>query len=173
MSKSRLYHLIEKSLETYDNQNREYKQYINNKRVEFNSEDSEIIFSLKDKHSNKIEKIFFRYEVLGIFDNSSLVWIWSWMIPYISLKHTYIAKTLLQYGLKLEPSVDREQDQDNIFLKVQFVNSRFLFEDYLQLEIHLALSSYLSKNKFKFIFPYKEYINKEKTKYITVYYLVI
>jgi len=93
------------------------------------------------------------------------------MFPLFNIQQTSISKDLLQYGLKLEPVNDN--DINNLFLKVQFVNSRFLLQDFLQLEIHLALSSYLSKNKFKFIYPKKNYLDKEKTKYIIIYYLIL
>jgi len=166
MNENKISYLIEKSLENYDNQNEKYKKYINNKKIILNSDNFEITFN-----SNNNKKEIYNYEILGIFDNQTFVWIWSWMFPLFNIQQTSISKDLLQYGLKLEPVNDN--DINNLFLKVQFVNSRFLLQDFLQLEIHLALSSYLSKNKFKFIYPKKNYLDKEKTKYIIIYYLIL
>ena len=173
MVNNRLYHLIEKSLEIYDNQNRAYDDYINNRDIEYKTSESEIIFIFKESNSSKIIKESFKYEILGIFDNDTFIWAWSWLIPYFKSRNTNISKELLQYGLKLEPSssaIARDEDIDTVFLKVQFVNSRFLFEDNFQLDIHLALCSYLSKNKFKFILPRKIYKDRKKKKYIIILY---
>jgi hypothetical protein len=48
------------------------------------------------------------------------------------------------------------------------VNGRFLLYDDFQLDLHLAISSYLAKENFKFIYYKKKYLNKDKTKFITL-----
>jgi hypothetical protein len=63
-------------------------------------------------------------------------------------------------------------DNEQLYLKTQMVNSRFLLYDEFQLDLHLAISSYLAKDSFKFIYSKRKYLNKEKSKYITVYYLI-
>ena len=149
--------LVIKALDYYDSKNNEYKKLIKYDNFELNKTDNEI--QLNEKK--------FKYEVLGIFDNSVNVWIWAWMIPSIEKNSTIIVKKLLNYGLNIEENLIEE-----LYLKIQFTNSRFLLEDKLQLEIHLALSSYLVKENIKFILPAKKYLNKEKTRFITIYYLI-
>ena len=85
---------------------------------------------------------------------------------------TNIVRKLLNYGLKISPTPINKLDNEQLYLKTQMVNSRFLLYDNFQLDLHLAISSYLAKETFKFIYNKKKYLNKEKTKYITVYYLI-
>ncbi len=151
--------LILKSFEYYDNQNYIYKKYLNKNGI-LDGENSVIIF----------EKEKFKYELLGVFDNQTNVWIWSWMIPLIDNEKSNISKKLLNYGLNIFPNNDSE---DSIYLKTQLLNSRFLIEDKFQLEIHLALSSYLAKDNFKFLYPIKQYLDDKKKRYITKYFLIL
>ena len=91
------------------------------------------------------------------------------MIPLIDNEKSTIAKKLLNYGLNIYPS---NENQEEIYLKTQLLNSRFLIQDKFQLEIHLALASYLSRENFKFLYPIKQYMDK-KRKYITKYFLIL
>ena len=98
---------------------------------------------------------------------------WAWMSPDFLSNETIIVKKLLNYGLKINPTTIKTLSPDKLYLKTQLVNSRFLLEDEIQLELHLAIASYLAKDNFKFIFNKKRYLNKDNTKYITMYYLII
>lgn len=151
--------LLKKSFKYYDEKNEKYKKLIE-KDADFNFSKSEI----------SIGKEKYKYELLGIFDNQSKIWIWSWLIPSIDINKSKISKGLLNYGLNLNPG---NNESEVIYLKTQLVNSRFLINDEIQLEIHLALSTYLCKDNFKFIYPVKSYLDKNKTKYLTKYFLVI
>ena len=91
MNENKISYLIEKSLENYDNQNEKYKKYINNKKIILNSDNFEITFN-----SNNNKKEIYNYEILGIFDNQTFVWIWSWMFPLFNIQQTSISKDLLQ-----------------------------------------------------------------------------
>jgi hypothetical protein len=157
----KLSYLLNKSFNYYDSKKNEYKNFINDEVV-LDPKNSNIKF----KKNNK----FFKYEMLGLFDNNTNVWVWSWMIPSIDMKKKIISKKLLDYGLKLNVFGD---DFDQLYLRTQLVNSRFLLNNSIQLEIHVALSSYLAKNNFLFIFPMIQYINKEKTKYFTLYLCIL
>ena len=156
---SKISDLILKSFEYYDNQNKLHEKYLKKKGI-LDGENSVIIF----------DNVKFKYELLGVFDNQTNVWIWSWMIPLIDNEKSTISKKLLNYGLNIFPS---NENQEEIYLKTQLLNSRFLIQDEFQLEIHLALASYLSRENFKFLYPIKKYMNKKKDKYITKYFLIL
>jgi hypothetical protein len=155
--------IIEKALDYYDNKNIEYSKYINTDEIKIN----------RDSNTININNKNFKYEILGLFDNTSHVWMWAWMIPEFMYNETNIVRELLNYGLKISPTSNTRIPNDRLYLKTQMVNSRFLLEDEFQLELHLAIASYLAKDKFNFIYSKRKYLNKEKTKYIIVYYLII
>lgn len=160
--------LINNALVYYDKNNIEYDRYIQSDNITVKRETKNIIF-------NDIHKDFqneFNYEFLGIFDNTTNIWIWAWLVPEFMYNETTIARKLLNYGLKISSTPTNKLDNEQLYLKTQMVNSRFLLYDEFQLELHLAISSYLAKETFKFIYSRKKYLNKEKTKYITVYYLI-
>lgn len=153
--------LIKNSFEYYDNQNLKYKEFIDSDDIYLDKNKSTIYFNELNKE--------FKYEALGMFDNFSKIWVWAWMLPMVDNSKKKISEALLNYGLKLEPKSDIE----GFYLKTQLINSRFLLEDKIQLEIHLALSCYLSRNRFKFLYKKKEYLDKEKKKSLIKYFLIL
>jgi hypothetical protein len=157
--------LVEKSLLYYDNMINNNK-FINIDNIKVDRDKTTIVFPDID---NKI----YRYEVLGVFDNMNNIWMWGWMVPEFLTNETTIVKKLLNYGLKINPSILNKIPDDKLYLKTQLVNSRFLLQDIFQLELHLAISCYLAKDNFKFIYSKKKYLSKDKKKYITVYYLIL
>ncbi len=158
--------LIDKALDYYDKKNIEYNKYLHTENINVDREKQTIKFP-------DINEKIYKYEVLGIFDNTTHIWMWAWMVPEFLYSETEIVKKLLNYGLKINPSIITPVPNEKLYLKTQLVNSRFLLNDEFQLELHLAISSYLSKDNFKFIYYKRKYLNKDKTKYITVYYLSI
>ena len=156
--------LIKKSLEYYDNQNFKNKKYIENTIIEARANDKLIIF---DKKYNILLES--EYEILGLFDNQTNVWLWAWLLPFLNSSETIISRKLLDYALKLEP---QSNSNDHFYIKSQLLNSRITIENEIELDIHLALSSYLIKDLFLFIKPLQMFLNKEHTKYITFYYLI-
>lgn len=157
--------LIKKSLEYYDSQNDKNKKYIENTKIIFSGEDNKI--SLIDQDENIL--LDCNYEILGLFDNQTNVWLWSWLLPFLNSNDTIISRKLLDYALKLEP---QSNSYDHYYIKSQLLNSRITIEDSIELDIHLALSSYLTKDLFSFIKPLRINLNKEQTKYNTIYYLI-
>ena len=156
--------LIKKSLEYYDNQNDKNIKYIQNTHIEVNLKDKITIY---DKDYKKLLES--EYEVLGLFDNQTNIWLWSWLLPFLNSSETVISRKLLDYALKLEP---QSNSDDHYYIKSQLLNSRITIEDSIELDIHLALSSYLIKDLFSFIKPLKIFLNEDKTKYSTIYYLI-
>jgi hypothetical protein len=157
--------LIKKSLEYYDSQNDKNKKYIENTKIIFSGEDNQI--SLIDQDENIL--LDCNYEILGLFDNQTNVWLWAWLLPFLNSNDTIISRKLLDYALKLEP---QSNSYDHYYIKSQLLNSRITIEDSIELDIHLALSSYLIKDLFSFIKPLRINLNKEQTKFNTIYYLI-
>lgn len=156
----KLSYLLKKSFNYYNYKKNQYKDLLNDEII-LDEKNSIIKFTKNNKK--------FNYEMLGLFDNNTNVWIWSWMMPSIEMKKKNISRKLLDYGLKINVFGD---DFDQLYLRTQLVNSRFLLNNSIQLEIHIALSSYLAKDNFLFIYPYKYYLNNERTKYFTLYLCV-
>ncbi len=156
--------LIDKSLNFYDEQNKKYKEYLNEDDIVVTRDKNIIKFNNLNKE--------FKYELVGMFDNTTNIWMWGWMVPDFLYNETNLVRKLLNYGLKISPSVIIPISDDKLYLKTQMINSRFLLNDKFQLDLHLAITSYLVKDSIKFIYYKKKYLNKEKTKYITVYYFI-
>ncbi|ATZ80736.1 hypothetical protein BMW23_0690 [Bodo saltans virus] len=122
-----------------------YKLIINDSEIDYDS----IIFY------DKNEKVILEanFEIAGAYHNKESVWIWTWADPYYNKKMSTRSKNLLSYGLKLN-------NTQNVSLKMELTNSRFLITDPIQIDIHLALASELSKTPFiyKIIRPFTEEI---------------
>jgi hypothetical protein len=155
--------LILKSLEYYDNINKKYAIYL--------EKTSLLIFNdkvyIKDINYNDI--LISDFEILGIFDEKEQIFIWSWLLPYLKAENIYITQDLIKYALNLESDTNVNE---HFFIKSLLLNSRQLIESSFNLELLLSIVSYLSKNKFSFIYPYVQYLNEEKTKKIIVFYLI-
>ena len=158
--------LINKSFIYYENQNNKYKEYIENSVAIFDNK----YIELHDKNNMEDIKIKRPFEILGIFDNDTNVWFWSWVIPYIDKSHTVLVRELLNYGLKLEPE---NISNYHYYLKPQLLNARILINNNIELDLHLALSSYLIKKKYMFIYPLKRYYNETNDKFQIIYYILL
>ena len=158
--------LIDKALYYYDIKSIEYKNFIDSDNIIIGKENQTISFPDVDI------KALYNYEVLGIFDNTTNIWMWGWMIPDFTYNETETVKKLLNYGLKITPSLSEGISPDRLYLKTQLVNSRFLLEDDFQLELHLAISCYLCKDNIKFVYYKRKYLSENKQRYITIYYLI-
>lgn len=154
--------LVKKSLFNYDNQNEKYKKYIENKNYTSDIDKSILTFENGKK---------FKYNIAGVFDSMNQVWMWGWMIPDYRVTEIEYVKKLLDYGIKINPDILKEQlTVDKLYLKSVLVNSRFLINDKSQIDIILAISCYLLKDNFDFVYPVKKYLNK--TNYIEIFYLL-
>lgn len=155
---------IKKALEYYDNKILEYAEFIKITDVKYELDKNEITFITQDKKPH-----YFSFETLGYFDNTEHIWIWSWLLQELKSDQIKIARDLLNYGLKLEPDTLSE---DHHFFKALLVNSRISIDEMIQLYINLAIFGYLMKDKFKFIYPRKAYLDDKKTKFVTFYLLI-
>jgi len=133
--------LIKNSFEYYDKNNEKIGNKfdkVNYISFEINQKDLEhdiIIFydvNLKELFRSRIEKI-------GIFDKISKIWTWAWAVSSFKKNETNIVRKILQYGTELDPST--------IFLKTELITSRFRISNKIQLDMHCAIASYLTKKK--------------------------
>lgn len=154
---------VKKALEHWDNQNWNNKNLIDNQYVKFDELNSTITFFIDD--TIKI----YNYELLGYYDNQNGVWIWGWVLSDFNYKDTPQCKYLLDYGLKLEP---KSATIEQTMIKGILVNSRIKIEEQTQLDVNLALYSYLIKDRIKFIYGRKRYLDKTSDNYVTFYYLI-
>jgi hypothetical protein len=157
-----IYQNLKNILDKYDKQNKKYLKYIMCNDITFNESNEMITFNI-DEHND------FYFELLSSFDFQNNIWIWSWLLTSLERKQNKLSRGLLNYGLDLEPSSNSDE---HYMIKSLLVNSRILIEDYIQLEINLAISSYLLRDRLLFIYPRKIYIDESKKKYVTNYYLI-
>ena len=155
--------LVDQALTYYDIKSIEYNKYIQCDNISVNREDNTIKFVT-------VDQTMFKYDILGIFDNTTNIWMWGWMVPEYYINEVTIVKKLLNYGLKIDRT---DLSANKLYLKTQLVNSRFLLEDQFQLDIHIALASYLVKDNIKFVYSKIKYLSNDKKRFITVYYMII
>jgi len=182
--------IIKNSLEYFDSNQPKIQKIINNiEYIEFiisNDKIDQIYFY----NSEKIKFFESRYEILSIFIPQTNIWKWSWSLPTAGKKNTFITRKILEYAFNLNPEKD-------YLLKSTLINSKIKIINNIQLDIHLALSSYLSKKPFIFkfyivplnvnenidentkknfknLYSYKKVLNDKNIKnYISVYLLLI
>lgn len=135
--------LVVNSLENYDINVQKYHKLISKIKYykgissEKDMEHNIIVFYDKDKHE------LFRsgYQILGQYHNYSNIWMWAWAMPTLTKNSTYLSKKILNYGLDIDPN-------DALLLKTELTTSRFKITNDIQLDIHIAISSYISKIPF-------------------------
>lgn len=142
---------IRSSLEYYDINCEKYNNFINKiKYIKFinnNQRTDEIVFL--DKNKNILLQS--AYEILGIYLPKQHVWKWSWSIPTFQKKYTFISRKILEYAFNLD-------QKDEYLLRSKLINSKINIFNNLQLDIHIALSSYIGKQPliFKFYNVFEE-----------------
>lgn len=104
---------------------------------------------------NKKKLMEANFEIISNYYSENGIWIWAWSNPSFNKKWVNKSKNLLLYGLKL--------DSKNFHLKLELINSRFIITDPIQIDIHLAIASELSKNPC--IFKIIKDVHNEHTEY--------
>lgn len=155
---------IKKAMDYYDNQKIKYLNEISTQDVSFDFDTTEITFNFGDNESKTYD-----YEMIGYFDNQAKIWIWSWVVTDIKSSESKLSRELLQYGLKLEPG---SNSLDHFIIKGLLLNSRTIILEQTQLDINLAIYSYLVRDKIKFIYPRRRYLDQNKKTYVTFYYFI-
>ena len=136
---------IRDSLEYYDNNCEKYNNFVKKvkyiKLVNNNNFTDEIIFM----DENKKILLESSYEILGIYLPKQKMWKWSWSIPTWHKKFTFISRKILEYAFNLDH--DKEY-----LLRSKLINSKIKILNELQLDIHIAISSYIGKQPLIFKF---------------------
>jgi hypothetical protein len=137
--------VITRALEYYDKNRETYDNFFSKikyvKQTNQNNKDlerSKIIFY--DKNNKEMGRS--RYEKIGIYNVSSKIWTWSWAVAINPKNTTYLARKILNYGLDI--TVD-DNKHNNLFLKSELTTSRFKIDHAIQLDIHIAICSYIAK----------------------------
>lgn len=131
--------LVSDALEYYDLNSEKYESFFKNvKTVRFEAPASDtdyytILFF--DDNNNLIGKS--RYENIGIYSHRGKIWTWAWSISTFAKNTINIIRKILNYGFDI--------DTDKRYLKNELITSRFQISDKTQIDIHVAIASYLSK----------------------------
>lgn len=113
-------------------------------------------------NNNKILKS--KYEIIGLYDASSSLWVWAWAIPYLTKNENFLARKLINYAFDIS-------DDENITLKSQLITSRFKITNFIQIEIFIALAQYLTKSPF--VYAKKREYGHGKNKTVLTEYLFL
>lgn len=89
------------------------------------------------------------FENIGIYKQKNNIWQWGWSMNAINNNQNSISRNILTYSFKLKSDIPSE-----FLLKSILLDSKHIIKNKLQLEILLALSSYLSKFHFIFKLPF-------------------
>lgn len=139
MSKTK--ELIINSLEYYDRNSEKNRRifqkikYYSYERSQSDVEHNSIIFY--DKNKKEIYRS--RYEIIGTYYSTQKLWTWSWSVPNFDKNSVYISRKILNYGLDIPPL------KEDLFMKAELITSRFKITNEVQLDIHIAIASYISK----------------------------
>ena len=151
--------LITQSLNYYDINTEKYSKlydkfkYYSIITSESDTDHNRIVFY--DKNKEIIFKT--RYEILGMYNATSNLWIWGWSIPSLQKNELYLSRKILNYGFDVLLN-------ESHFLKSELITSRFRISDTLQLNIHISIASYISKNPMIFRLIYDPDINEKDEK---------
>ncbi len=151
--------LILNSLKYYDVNNEKYLNFFN--KVAYyrilegvnDLDHHQIIFYDK----NKAEFYRTKYEILGCYHKDIKLWIWGWILGS-KKSEIIISRKLLNYGLDLEKEFN--------FLKMELITSKFRLISDFQLDIHISIASYISKNPLIFKLVTSTDIHDKYTEYL-------
>lgn len=160
--------LVTDSLEFYDSNKEKFDKFLSGIKYISLIITPQHKIQLLDADKNVVHTS--RYEMLGVLDVVNDIWIWAWAVPYLPKNLTYISRKILHYGTELE--------SDSEFLKTELITSRFKISGPIQVELHSAIASYLSKQPFIINISvsgreYSEYNPKEKSKEKSYYLFLL
>jgi hypothetical protein len=132
---------VSKALEYYDSNKEKYRGLFKHvDTIEFVPREDGTKYDqivMYDKNNKLLYRI--PYEIIGIYNNLSKTWAWAWSWSSLKKISTTTSRKILNYAFDLDPMKYH-------FLKTELTTSRFRINTEVQLDIHVALGSYLSKN---------------------------
>jgi hypothetical protein len=140
---------VKDALEYYDINNAKYYDIINKfKYCQINNDEGKIIFYDK----NKEKSYNFLYDVIGKYLPNEHIWVWGWSDGNLNKQNISTSRKVLNYALDL--------NRTELSLKTELITSRIQITSQHQIDIHVALSAFLSKQPF--IFKLNSYGSYEK-----------
>ncbi len=150
------YQILKDALQYYDQNQLDNKELFSKfaKRKFIKDEKGEFY----DTEGNLVAK--YNFEIIGMYFHDYKSWIWSWGIPYLKKQETKLSRRLLTYGLGIE---------DYYLLKVELTNARFNIDDPIQLDIHMGVASYLSKQAMMYHYSTSGKSGIKRSIYLVLY----
>jgi len=149
--------LIINSLKYYDKNREQYTRLYNRFKyflyIKSDSDTEYNIIVFYDKNKKEIYRS--RYEIIGSYYKIYNLWTWGWSHPSLKKNLSQTSRKILNYGLDIPPT-----DED-MYMRSELITSRFRITSDIQLDIHVALASYLSKQKM--IYAIAELYDEEQT----------
>ncbi len=141
--------IIQTAFSYYDKNNEKYElKFMNVQYVDFKKNKNDNERSSINMYDEDNKLLFtYKYELIGVYYGITNTWSWGWSLSNFKKNTIYTSRKILEYGLDL--------DNDNVFLKTELVTSRFKISNPIQLELHLAIASYLSKTPLIYKLTYK------------------
>jgi len=168
---SHIINLIKNAFKYYDKNKEKYHKFISKVkyiiRVSVDNDIEPNIIKFYDKNKKKIFES--RYQIIGKYDDNMRMWSWGWHVPIYNKNETKMSTKILQYGLDLSTDLYKKDSAKNQFLKMILTKSQTFIVNELQLDVHLALASYLAK--IPLIFPI--YLPIDTKKVIDGEYIII
>jgi hypothetical protein len=148
MNKNSYFNTIKAAIEEYDIY--EYKIINFLKKIEYFKIENNKNLTPRIKFFDLDKKLLLEsgFENVGVFKQKNNTWQWGWSMNSINNNQNFISRNILSYSFKLKYEIPSE-----FLLKSILLDSRYVIKNKLQLEILLALSSYLSKFHFIFKLP--------------------
>lgn len=165
-------YLLKKIMEHYD----EHENVVNRKKfknVEYKIDNNEIIIN-KEKYKLQHIGILIPPESYSISKEKEFtsigennIWIWGWSLYETDSIMYDLAKKLLKFAI----DINIKNSYIMAFIKQLLVTSRIEIKNNINLSLILAITIYILKHST--IFKHKVYLDKNKTKYMIYYYLLI
>lgn len=138
--------IVKDALEYYDANEMIYSNKFNDvKYLKFENSENDIEHNkiiMFDKDKKQLYKL--KYEIIGSLISDTNIWMWGWSMPSFTKNMTTTIRKIINYGMELDTS--------QVFLKTELITSRFRITDPIQIEVHTAIASYLSKKPVIFSF---------------------
>ena len=135
-----------------------YKTTTTNKDTEHS------VIHFYDKNKKKLYSS--RFEVIGLYTDPLKLWAWAWALPTIPKNISYMSRKLLMYGLDLDYQFEGKN------LKTELITSRFHIKNKIQIDLHLAIASYLTKIPYIYDINLKTSKNETETQTFGQYFYV-
>lgn len=142
--------IIKNALEYYDTNSFKYYDKMNAFKYYVMSNDSKKI-TFYDKNKNKINE--YLCEIIGKYIPSQNIWIWGWSVSELNKNSINTSRKVLNYALDL--------GDNDILLKTTLITSRYQITSQIQIDIFLAIASFLSKKPMIFRLDYFSGYNPE------------